>query len=50
MTIGNVMFAACVLFVVVGTVGLIRDIKVKRRQRKQAKHYAAMRESAADNE
>lgn len=50
MTIGQMMFAACVAFAIVGTIGLIKDIRVKRRQRRQQKHYAAMRESAADNE
>lgn len=50
MTYGNVMFAACVAFFVVGTVGFIKNIRVNIRQRKKEKHYAAMRENAADNE
>lgn len=50
MTMGNIMFCVCVVALVVGTVGLVRDFRVKRRQRQQEKHYAAMRESQADNE
>lgn len=50
MTVEKIMFCICVVALVVGTVGLIKDLKVKSRQRQQEKHYAAMRESRTDNE
>ncbi len=50
MTAGNIMFVICVLALVIGTIGLVKDIRVKHRQRKMEKHYAAMREAKADNE
>ena len=50
MTAGNVMLAICVGSFVIGTVGLVKDVSVKRRQRQMEKHYAAMREAEADNE
>lgn len=49
MTFGNIMFGLCVVFAVLGTVGLAKDIRTKARQRKQEKHYAALREANADN-
>lgn len=50
MTAGNVMFVTCVVSFVVGTYGLVKDLRMKHRQRQQEKHYAAMREAQADNE
>ena len=50
MTAGRIMFAICVLAFVIGTIGLVKDTRVKLRQRKMEKHYAAMREAEADNE
>lgn len=49
MTLGNIMFDICVVCAVLGTIGLVKDIKVKSRQRQQEKHYAAFRKTA-DNE
>ncbi len=50
MTAGKVMLAICVVSFVIGTVGLVKDVSVKRRQRQMEKRYAAMREAEADNE
>lgn len=50
MTAGNIMFLVCVVAFVTGTVGLVKDLILKYRQRQQEKHYAAMREAKADNE
>lgn len=50
MTAGNIMFLVSVVAFVVGTVGLVKDLRVKYRQRQQEKHYAAMRKAEADNE
>lgn len=49
MTPGNIMFAICIVAFAVGTVGFVKDIKVKRRQRRREKYYAAMRQADADN-
>lgn len=50
MTPGNIMCGICVVCALLGTVGLVKDLKVKSRQRQQEKHYAALREANADNE
>lgn len=50
MTAGKIMLAVCVLAFVTGTIGLVKDTRVKLRQRRMEKHYAAMREAEADNE
>ena len=50
MTPGKIMFGICVICAVLGTVGLVKDIKAKARQHQQEKHYAALREASADNE
>lgn len=47
---GKILFGLCVIFFVLGTVGLVKDIRTKLRQRQQEKHYAALRETSADNE
>lgn len=44
------MLVICVVAFVAGTVGLVKDIRLKLRQRQQEKHYAAVREASADNE
>lgn len=49
MTAGNVMLLACLVMFALGTVGLFKDIKMRKRQREQEKHYAALREKEADN-
>lgn len=43
MTPGNIMLGICAVAFAVGTVGLVKDIRVKCRQRQSEKHYAAMR-------
>ena len=50
MTAGQIMLVICALAFVIGTIGLVKDTRVKFRQRKMEKHYAAMREVEADNE
>lgn len=50
MTAGKIMLSICVLAFVIGTIGLVKVIRVKLRQRRMEKHYAAMREAEADNE
>ncbi len=50
MTPGNIMLGICVLAFLIGTVGLVKDIRVKLRQRQSEKHYAAMCHAEADNE
>lgn len=50
MTAGRIMLIICAVALVIGTVGLVKDLCVKHRMRQQEKHYAAMREASADNE
>lgn len=50
MTPGNIMLGICVVAFVIGTIGLVKDISVKRRQRQVEKHYAAMLQAETDNE
>lgn len=49
MTGGKVMLIICIVAFIIGTIGLVKDIRVKARQRKQEKHYADMRK-ISDNE
>lgn len=49
MTGGKVMFTICIIAFIIGTIGLVKDIRVKVRQRKQEKHYADMGK-ISDNE
>lgn len=48
MTAGKVMLIICVVAFIIGTIGLVRSLIEKSRQRKQEKHYADMRK-ASDN-
>lgn len=49
MTAGNVMLCACIFFFLLGTVGLVKNIEIRLMEKKQEKHYAALREKEADN-
>lgn len=49
MSASKIMMFMCFAFVIIGTIGLIKDICIKARQRKQEKHYTAFNKNA-DNE
>lgn len=49
MTFGKILFIFCAVCLVLGTYGLVRNIKEKFRQRKQEKHYAEVLDGS-DNE
>lgn len=42
MTFGRILFAMCVAFVILGTIGLVRNIVDRVRQNKVRKRYAEM--------
>lgn len=49
MTGGKVMLIISIIAFIIGTICLVKDIRVRVRQRKQEKHYADMR-NISDNE